>query len=182
MDEEKGGRARGSSHNAELPMDTSTLIVAPHRQLMVELATHHRWRYGAELGLGSGHLLDRLLGDVPELFVIGVDHFVRDDRRQKVRAIAKKFQGRCIVHECTTAKAANLVQDESLDFVFIDAGHKYGCVRSDIRLWWAKVKIGGWFGGHDYAPYHSGVIRAVDERFGRTVNLHPHSVWSVVKS
>ena len=46
-----------------------------------------------------------------------------------------------------TAKAFN---DESVDFVFIDADHRYNFVYADIRNWLPKVKPGGWLGGHDY--------------------------------
>lgn len=47
-------------------------------------------------------------------------------------------------------EASKLYKDESLDFVFIDACHKYESVRTDIISWLPKVKIGMFIGGHDY--------------------------------
>ena len=62
-----------------------------------------------------------------------------------------------------SAEAAKLYKDDSLDFVFIDAGHDYPDVHADLEAWWPKVKSGGWFAGDDY--YGQGVKRAVDEKF-----------------
>jgi len=59
--------------------------------------------------------------------------------------------------------AANLYEDQSVDFVFIDAGHSYSEVKKDILSWLPKVKIGGYIGGHDYVRV--GVQRAVNEAF-----------------
>ena len=58
------------------------------------------------------------------------------------------------------------VADESLDFVFIDADHKYVSVCEDIREWSKKVRIGGIVSGHDYYKTRGenlGVINAGDE-------------------
>lgn len=59
-------------------------------------------------------------------------------------------------------------QDESLDFVYIDANHSYENTRDDIREWSKKVKKGGIVSGHDYVEkkgkdYTYGVIQAVNE-------------------
>ena len=92
-----------------------------------------------------------------------------------------QFRERCTVHQCTTVEAAERIPDDSLDFVFIDAGHSYEAVTADIRAWWPKVKVGGWFGGHDYHEHHPGVIRAVTERFSenRGLILEPFAIWWV---
>ncbi len=56
------------------------------------------------------------------------------------------------------------VEDESLDFVFIDADHSYeGCLR-DLRAWAPKIKHDGLIMGHDIdAPEYPGwgVRRAI---------------------
>ena len=63
-------------------------------------------------------------------------------------------------------------KNESLDFVFIDAGHTYEDVIEDLTNWLPKVKIGGILAGHDYSPEypyeHSiGVNKAIEEFFGK---------------
>lgn len=60
--------------------------------------------------------------------------------------------------------AAARYEDESLDFVFIDAGHDYNSVMNDLKSWYPKVKFGGIIAGHDY-HYHCGVYPAVNEFF-----------------
>jgi len=61
--------------------------------------------------------------------------------------------------------AVNQIEDESLDFVYIDGDHRYEAVYRDIELYLPKVRIGGLIGGHDYKPREKGVIRAVNEFF-----------------
>lgn len=58
--------------------------------------------------------------------------------------------------------ASKTFEDETLDFVFIDAAHDYESVKKDIIHWYPKVKKNGILAGHDYAPSW-GVKRAVDE-------------------
>jgi SAM-dependent methyltransferase len=64
----------------------------------------------------------------------------------------------------TSVEAAADYADNSLDVVFIDAGHTYNDVMADISAWLPKVKSKGWLAGHDYAS--SEVKRAVDESIG----------------
>lgn len=60
-------------------------------------------------------------------------------------------------------EAAKRYRDSSLDFVFIDAGHEYENVKSDIIAWWPKVSSGGVLAGDDYG--WAGVTEAVKETF-----------------
>ncbi len=152
-----------------------------HRDVMVARAQAEGWTRGAEIGIGSGMLFHRLLCECPALFLIGVDAFYRPDRRLLVSQIEDRFTSRCWVFDGDSREQAARVPDESLDFVFIDAGHSYAAVRADIDAWWPKVKRGGWFGGHDYHEHHPGVIQAVQERFGdnRGLVLEPFAIWWV---
>ncbi|SDD85095.1 Methyltransferase domain-containing protein [Sphingomonas sp. YR710] len=46
--------------------------------------------------------------------------------------------------------AAALIDNDSLDFVYIDANHSFSSTSEDLDLWFPKLKIGGIFSGHDY--------------------------------
>lgn len=46
--------------------------------------------------------------------------------------------------------AALLLDDESYDVVFIDGNHTYDAVKSDINLFWSKIRSGGTMAGDDY--------------------------------
>lgn len=80
--------------------------------------------------------------------------------------------------------AANLFEDKSLDFVFIDADHSYKGCKNDISLWYPKVKSKGILCGHDYinSPLEEnklvdfGVKDAVDE-FVKEKNLKLHIAY-----
>ena len=55
-----------------------------YRDKFVDLVKQRGWTRGAELGLGTGALFARLLSEIPELYLIGVDHFARPDRMLKL--------------------------------------------------------------------------------------------------
>lgn len=61
----------------------------------------------------------------------------------------------------TSLEASKLYEDNSLDFVYIDAAHDYENVKLDILAWIPKVKPGCMLAGDDY-PY-PGVTQAVEE-------------------
>jgi len=63
-------------------------------------------------------------------------------------------------------EGASLYEDNSLDFVWLDAGHEYQDIKKDIASWYPKVKNGGTLAGHDFttAP---GVSQAVGEYFNK---------------
>jgi len=74
--------------------------------------------------------------------------------------------------QTTSLKAASQFEDNSLDFVHIDASHDYENVLADIEAWYPKVKPGGFITGDDYVINWGGVIQAVNEYFtGKSVIL-----------
>lgn len=60
------------------------------------------------------------------------------------------LEDRGIMIRANSQKASEIFQDESLDFVYIDANHAYDFVVDDINYWHSKVKKGGYLWGHDY--------------------------------
>lgn len=79
------------------------------------------------------------------------------------------FQSRSVIWRLTSKDAAALIEDESLDFCYLDGDHSLAGVREDVSLWYPKVKRGGILAGHDYIPDGDypfgtfGVKGAVDE-------------------
>lgn len=66
--------------------------------------------------------------------------------------------------QAASPDVAATYQDQSLDFVWIDAIHLYDNIKADIEAWLPKIKLGGYIGGHDYAVGHeNGIERAVTE-------------------
>jgi hypothetical protein len=62
----------------------------------------------------------------------------------------KGHERRCHMLRCFSEDALEFFEDESLDFVYIDANHKYEFVKKDLEMWYPKVRKGGVFAGHDY--------------------------------
>jgi predicted O-methyltransferase YrrM len=60
--------------------------------------------------------------------------------------------------------ASKQFEDESLDFIFIDAGHTYEDVKNDLKNWYPKLKQNGIIAGHDFSEAAwPGVVKAVTE-------------------
>jgi hypothetical protein len=81
-------------------------------------------------------------------------------------------------------EAANLYEDNSLDFIFIDASHDYENVLKDIQAWYPKTKPEiGIISGHDYS-WGPEVKKAVHDFFdplGLKVQ-EQEGCWVVIKS
>ena len=65
----------------------------------------------------------------------------------------KNHTDRCHMLRGAGEKLVNLFEDESLDFVYIDANHRYDNVKQDIEIWYPKVRQGGILAGHDYLDF-----------------------------
>ena len=150
---------------------------------------------GAEVGAAWGRTSKYLLGRFPQLSMHLVDTWRRhepDSRYVKsgdampamvdlyldamlleIEQLQEQYTSRARVHHTTSLEAAGSLDDDSLDFAFIDADHSYAAVTEDCRAWWPKVRAGGMLVGHDYVrlenllPSHpawtEGLIFAWDE-------------------
>jgi predicted O-methyltransferase YrrM len=82
----------------------------------------------------------------------------------------------------SSLEAAKLYDDNSLDFIFIDASHIYENVKNDIEAWYPKLKSGGVLAGHDYAC--SDVEKAVREftlKNTYNVTINSEQCWGFEK-
>ena len=92
--------------------------------------------------------------------------------------------GRVVPLRMDTVAGANEVLNArgamSVDFMFIDADHRYEAVKRDIVDARMLVRPGGLIAGHDYSTKRwVGVKRAADEAFGADVQRGPGSIWFV---
>ena len=110
---------------------------------------------GTQVGLNAEQILREWKG---KLFC--VDCWSQDSQYEESKA--RLGAERCI--KGNSVEVAKTFEDDSLDFVFIDAGHRYEEVKADLNAWFPKVRKGGVISGHDYVKYQDfGVIEAVDE-------------------
>ena len=159
---------------------------------------------GAEIGVFSGSLSERLLASRPDMTLHMIDswgdyeasleesgdfHAALSDESQEgyfrtTQNAVSSFGDRAVIHRKKSVDAAADVEND-LDFVFIDADHSYEGCYSDIEAWSGKVRAGGLLCGHDYdnVDYPQwGVKRAVDEYVaanGLQLDLGDNFTWFV---
>lgn len=140
-----------------------------------------------ELGVWFGQSMSfagvEIFNSKKAITVYGVDSFLQGDQPSKhsekdesryneVLKYTKPVVDTGIVKiiKSDSSEAAKLFEDESIDFLFIDANHTYEGVKLDLESWYPKVKKGGIISGHDYIHHWEGLVKAVNEFFG-TINL-----------
>ena len=157
-------------------------------------------KIGAEIGIAGGQHIDHLLRTTKLEKIYGVDPYAEvtwntgvdisefgnlDSVYNAVKDSLVDFDKRVELVRKPSIDAADDFEDESLDFVFIDAMHDYENCLMDIKSWEPKVKSGGFVMGHDWN--HSGfpgVEQAVREFFSDDVingEPSPVHVWYVEK-
>lgn len=158
------------------------------------LCLMHGYRYGAELGVSTGRFTSYLCAIMRDLKMIAVDTWVErpentapgqqtyvdwgvNENYANFKNTCDLFFGeRVEIKRMDTVAAAETVEDDSLDFVFIDADHSYEGCKRDIEAWYPKVRDGGLIAGHDYSDKWPTVMRAVDEKF-KLIGKGPDKVW-----
>ena len=73
-------------------------------------------------------------------------------------------------------EAASHFDDESVDVIFIDAGHSYEAVKADLEAWYPKMKPDSIMSGHDFNLW-PGVNKAVKEFFKDGVDNVINQCW-----
>jgi predicted O-methyltransferase YrrM len=148
-----------------------------------------------EIGVWKGHsisFLAKLLKDTdPLIYAVDLWEKTTDRAVKKIEEIPfiykiyrKNLELAGVSHlindiQADSSEAAQLFQNSSVDFVFIDASHDYNSVKRDIGAWLPKIKPGGMISGHDYNEISPGVIRAVEELFHGTHDVYQDGVWLV---
>lgn len=126
------------------------------------------FKTGAEIGVERGLNALNMFEHIPGLELLMVDTWRGESRRHYKRVMEdmRPYGDKAHIIRKTSLKASLEIQDESLDFVYIDGDHRYDAVMLDIILWSRKVRDGGIVSGHDYRhprKYRNlGVSRAVN--------------------
>ena len=168
-----------------------------HRKQFAHLINHLGYKTAVEVGIFEGNFSILLLENTALEKLYCVDSWLQKYMRPRVDA--KKIQAtslnrlqahkdRVEILNMDSLEAAKQIEDESIDFIYIDADHRYEPVKADLNAWWPKVKTGGCLAGHDYKNIYpkKRVKEAVDEFFGGENNVN-HTLldgcrsWWVIK-
>lgn len=130
------------------------------------------YKVGAEIGVAEGRFSEILYQSIPGLQLFCIDpwtpyegswrgkDYQKGAYQQAVERLSK-YNAKLI--KKNSLEASFDIQDNSLDFVFIDGCHRFNYVMLDIILWNQKVRKGGIVSGHDYCHFKdSGVVEAVN--------------------
>lgn len=104
-----------------------------------------------------------------------------DAAYRRVHELTERVGQRARIIRAYSTVAADLIEDASVDLVFLDADHSQLAVQADIQAWTPKVKPGGVIGGHDYgSPRFPGVKDAVLMSFRPSeIETGDNSTWWV---
>lgn len=129
---------------------------------------------GAELGCAEGYFSNDLLeGGFETLYMVDAWATLQvtgdgaspqswhDKNFNDAMARVRKHGEKAVVLRGLTTDMAHLVADGSLGLLYLDAGHDYKSVMTDLETWFPKVCAGGVIAGHDYLNRAYGVYDAV---------------------
>ena len=147
------------------------------RALVPLIAIHGDNLVGAEIGVWKGDAFMTLLHNCPNIKTLhGVDLFqpyydylapgVLNSNQPSITYDRKEIDFIKLVcyhrleysgqkdkirfHEMDSNEAAEYIDDDSLDFIFLDAYLSGQQAKNDLDVWYPKVKDGGIFAGHDW--------------------------------
>lgn len=164
------------------------------RDHMADLFFELGFNIGAEIGVENGYYSKVLLDANPDLLLACIDpwssgayepgaaiHAVDteqakyDERYETCKKLLEPYPNAVIMRK-TSAEALDAFEDNSLDFVYIDANHDFPNFTFDIHHWLKKVREDGIISGHDYANFsykkHNHVKRALDA-YARCYRMQP---------
>lgn len=101
--------------------------------------------------------------------------------QQFKKYIIDKHKWNVLTLKCTSMAAVTTIENESIDFAYIDGNHQARFVREDIQLWMPKVRKGGFLGGHDYnSKRYPHIKDIVDSQFPN-IQTFKDSSWITTK-
>jgi hypothetical protein len=114
---------------------------------------------GVEVGVDIGENAQDMLDNWSEILYLHLvdvidnihDRFVSDNR--------------VTFHHLPSIEATKKFQDNSFDFIYIDAHHSYESVTQDLNTWYPKLRVGGVICGHDFCYPDRDVGQAVIDFF-----------------
>lgn len=153
---------------------------------------------GAEIGIKEGMNCIALLEMCPNIEkLIGIDPFIpyqdlgyfwSEEEQEsiyqymlknvRVRNCEDRFEHR----RMTSMDAVGTLEDNSLDFVFIDGEHTGNAIQAELTAYLPKLVSGGIMSGHDYDKVGSAVQSWVAaNQPGSCVKHIPNSSWYFIK-
>lgn len=154
------------------------------------------FKRGVEIGVDHGEFSKQICENNNQLQMYGVDPYLKYDEYREYEDQAQMngiyehakmvmsdhvAKGRYTFIREKSEDAVKQFEDESLDFVYIDANHEEDYPLNDIEMWAKKVRKGGMVMGHDYVRIKvlNFTIKDALEKYTKQHNINP---WFVLGS
>lgn len=145
--------------------------ILTNRREFTSLIKEFGFKRGAEVGVREGHFSRFIVQNTDIEKWYAIDPWENnpelgnaDEAYRIAKEMFEPFGNRIEMIKGYSPSAADFVEDNSLDFIYIDGMHTYNEVKADIDAWWNKLKVGGILAGHDYhLEDWPGVYNSVNE-------------------
>lgn len=120
------------------------------------------FKTGVEVGVAAGEYSEVIAKANPQMKIWGVDIWkgykeykdyvgneIFEDLYKQAQYRLSKYPNYEFIRELSM-NALSHFEDDSLDFIYLDANHEDPYITEDIEKWYKKLKPGGIFAGHDY--------------------------------
>jgi glycosyltransferase involved in cell wall biosynthesis/predicted O-methyltransferase YrrM len=141
---------------------------------------------GSWLGKSTNYLVDRIKESKKKIQFTTIDTFKGNLNESYYQKRVESFGGDAFyefvdntvisnnydkfdIIKDTSENASKQFLNDSIDFIMLDGDHSYENTINDIKLWYNKVKPGGYITGDDYNVFPS-VTKAVNDYFYNQIN------------
>ena len=135
------------------------------------LVKQNKWTVGCEVGVRTGRTLFHLLDNNPRLKMYAVDKDISQFYNDQVK---EKYKERLTVIEGISWESACKIS-QTLDFVFIDAGHSTKSVTKDINSYRPLLQKSHGLLGHDI---DFPAIQTALQNLKIDYSVGPDNVWT----
>ena len=129
------------------------------------------YKTGAEIGVYKGEFSQKLAKTGLNFYAIDPWKIYKgfenprgqtrlDFQYEHTKRVLSPYPNTKIIRK-SSMEAVEDFEDESLDFVYIDANHEFRYIAEDLYEWTKKVRKGGIVAGHDYYFVQSGTKKPV---------------------
>ena len=154
------------------------------------------FKVGAEIGVLKGEFTELFCKEGLKMFAVDpwamADYYQHPKGQRKLDQQFAEATGRLAPYDCTIIRKTSMealedFEDESLDFVYIDACHHFRYVAEDLCEWIKKVRPGGIVSGHDFfysrkTGENAQHVRWVVEAFTMAYDIKPLYILGKVKN
>lgn len=174
-------------YNLDLTKPSPIEIANVGRNDLVHWLQELDFKVGVEVGVAEGAYSEIICRANPQMQVYGIDPwadyvnyniYTKTNELKNMYNLATKRLAPYSNYKIIRAFSMDAVtkfQDNSLDFVYLDANHQEPYITQDITEWFKKIKPGGIIAGHDYIRLKRTVCHVISavNSFTTSNNIKP---------